>query len=194
LPPPAWTRQPTTGTIALAGPGYMALVGPGPEDISRAATIVIACILGCAATCILSAYRFTLVTLTLCFFGPMLAGFYVAGLSFVSRVGAAAGWVLMAVALLPLATMLAAPAHIEIRKMRAARSAPISPWPALCFSSHHAAAFTPRVLRSCGSPRRPFPDSPSPPSVGQASPRRVRRASQSRVDSLQSLRRPRAAQ
>jgi hypothetical protein len=103
-----------TGMAAAAGPGLMALVGPGPDDVPRAAVIVIACILGCAATCILSAYRFTLVTLALSCFGPLVAGFYIAGLSFVSRVGSATGWALIALALLPLATMLAAPVRLRL--------------------------------------------------------------------------------
>jgi hypothetical protein len=102
-----------TGMIAAAGPGVMALVGPGPDDVRHAAVVVIACILGCAATSILSVYRFTLVTLALTFFGPLVAGFYIAGLSFVSRAGSVVGWALIALALLPLATMLAAPVRMR---------------------------------------------------------------------------------
>jgi hypothetical protein len=98
-----------TGFVALAGPAVMALSGPGPNDVPHAACIVIACILGCAATCLLSVYRFLLVSLAIAFFAPLTAGFYVAGLSFVASLGATFGWALLALALLPLATMIAAP-------------------------------------------------------------------------------------
>ena len=103
-----------TGVVAAAGPGLMALTGPGPDDVSTAAGIVIACIVGCAATSILSVYRFTLATLALISFGPLVAGFYIAGLSFVSRAGTALGWAMIALALLPLATMLAAPVRMRL--------------------------------------------------------------------------------
>ena len=108
-----------TGMTAAAGPGLMALVGPGPDDVPRAAVIIIACIVGCAATSILSVYRFTLVTLALIGFGPLVAGFYIAGLSFVSNAGSALGWALMALALLPLATMLAAPVRMRLGEQSA---------------------------------------------------------------------------
>jgi hypothetical protein len=112
-----------TGVVAAAGPGFMALSGPGTDDVSHAAIIVIACIVGCAGTSILSVYRFTLVTLALTCIGPLVAGFYIAGLSFVSRAGTALGWALIALALLPLATMLAAPVRIRLngRPARALR-------------------------------------------------------------------------
>jgi hypothetical protein len=98
-----------TGFVAFAGPGAMALAGPSPNDVRYAASVVIACILGCAAICILSVYRFMLATLVVGFFGPLVAGFYIAGLSFVATLGATLGWTLVAFALLPLATMIVAP-------------------------------------------------------------------------------------
>jgi hypothetical protein len=98
-----------TGIVALAGPGAMALAGPGPSDVTYVACIIIACIVGCAATCMLSIYRFARVSLAIGFFGPLVAGFYVAGLSLVSHAGATVGWALSLLALLPLATVVAAP-------------------------------------------------------------------------------------
>lgn len=98
-----------TGFVALAGPGAMALAGPDPNDIRYAAGILIVCILGCAATCMLSIERFWPVTLIIGFFGPLVAGFYVAGLSLVANLGATLGWTLLAGALLPVATVIVAP-------------------------------------------------------------------------------------
>jgi hypothetical protein len=98
-----------TGLVALAAPGAMAVSGPGPNDVRHAACIVIACILGCAATGLLSVYRFMPVSLAIAFFAPLIAAFYVAGLSFVASLGATLGWALLALALLPMATMIAAP-------------------------------------------------------------------------------------
>ncbi len=98
-----------TGFIALGGPGVMALAGPSPNDVSYAACIVIACIVGCAATCMLSVYRFLPVTLAVGFFGPLVAGFYVAGLSLVASAGPLVACALLALALLPLATVIVAP-------------------------------------------------------------------------------------
>jgi ribose/xylose/arabinose/galactoside ABC-type transport system permease subunit len=98
-----------TGFLAFAGPGAMALSGPSPNDVPYAAGIIIACILGLAATCMLSVYRFLSVSLAIGFFAPLIAGFYVAGLSLVSGAGTTVGWVLTVIALLPLATGIAAP-------------------------------------------------------------------------------------
>jgi len=98
-----------TGVVAFAGPGAMALSGPSPNDVSYSACIVIACILGLASTCMLSVYRFVTVSLVIGFFAPLIAGFYVAGLSMVSTAGTSVGGVLVALALLPFATMVAAP-------------------------------------------------------------------------------------
>jgi hypothetical protein len=57
----------------------------------------------------LSVYRFVTVSLLIGFFAPLIAGFYVAGLSMVSSAGSTVGIVLVALALLPLATVIAAP-------------------------------------------------------------------------------------
>jgi hypothetical protein len=98
-----------TGVIALAGPGAMAFAGPSHNDASYSAMIIIACILGVASTCMLSVYRFTWIALSLMLGVPLVAGFYIAGLSFVSAAGAGVGSALMILALLPLATVIAAP-------------------------------------------------------------------------------------
>jgi hypothetical protein len=113
-----------TGIVALAGPGAMALSGPGPNDVSYGACIVIACILGLAATALLSAYRFLTVSLSIGFFAPLVAGFYVAGLSLVSTAGTLVGWGLVALSLLPLATVIVAPfRHGEVTRTRATSTA-----------------------------------------------------------------------
>jgi hypothetical protein len=57
----------------------------------------------------LSIERFWPVTLIIGFFGPLVAGFYVAGLSIVASLGATLGWTLFACALLPVATVIVAP-------------------------------------------------------------------------------------
>lgn len=98
-----------TGFVALAAPGAMALAGPSPRDVAYSACVLMACILGCMATAILASHRFMVVTLAIAFFAPLIGGFYVAALSFAATLGASLGWALTALALLPLATMIAAP-------------------------------------------------------------------------------------
>lgn len=98
-----------TGFVALAAPGAMALAGPSPNDVAYGACVLMACTLGCMATAILASHRFMAVTLAIAFFTPLIGGFYVAAMSFVATLGASVGWTLTALALLPLATMFAAP-------------------------------------------------------------------------------------
>jgi hypothetical protein len=98
-----------TGVVALAGPGAMALSGSSPKDVSHVACILIVCILGLIATAVLSVYRFPMVSLAILFFGPLIGGVYAAGLLEVAGTGTFAGWVLVALALLPLATVIVAP-------------------------------------------------------------------------------------
>ena len=97
-----------TGFVALAGPGAMALSGPSPSDVAYAACILIVCILGLIATAVLSVERFTVMALAIAFFAPLIAGFYVAGLSVFSAAGTLAGWAAVTFALLPLATLIMA--------------------------------------------------------------------------------------
>jgi hypothetical protein len=100
-----------TAFVALLGPGAMALAGPSPRDVSYSAGLVILCIIGFSAACMLSVYQYVLAALAISFFGTLIAGPYVAALSVVARTGALFGWLLTGLALLPLATTIVASFH-----------------------------------------------------------------------------------
>jgi hypothetical protein len=105
-----------TGAFAFGAPAAMAFAGPSAHDIQYSVGILVLCTVASIAAAVLSVPRFPLVALAYGALVPFVAWFYVAGLTFMSQAGTGVGLVLGALALLPIATAVAAPLRPSVAR------------------------------------------------------------------------------